>query len=159
MGYALCAILFGMRRVHADSVSEHTLHVWQGRRVFRLLPVQSGSKITGDGEAGRNISENAFEAVMCRVDSAVRVRCSWWLRQQGAVFLVLIPPAEAQQIGWLDSAHSPPSWRHFHWYVHCCWTESCLWYWSVTGVFNWAGVAETRGYERFYALIDSACGS
>lgn len=131
--YALCAILFGMRCAFADSVSKHTLHVWQGRRVFRLLRVQSGSKITEDGEARRNILENTFEAALLRVDSTVHLRCSLWLRQQGAMFLELIPTAEAQQIGWLDSAHSPLSWRHFHWYVCCCWTESCLWYWNITG--------------------------
>lgn len=72
--YVLCAILFGMRCAFADSVSKHTLHVWQGRRVFRLLRVQSGSKITEDGEARRNILENTFEAALLRVDSAVHLR-------------------------------------------------------------------------------------
>lgn len=116
------------------------------RRVFNLVRVQSRCKIAGDREAGRNISENIFEAVLCRIVSAVRLHCSWWLRQQQAVFLELIPLAEAQQKGRLDSAHSPSSWRRFHWFVCCCWTESCLWYWSITGMFNSADVAGTLLY-------------
>lgn len=110
-------------------VSPSTLHVWQGRRVSRMLQVQSGSKIAGDGEAGRNILENIFEAVLCRIDSTVRFLCSWWLRQQRDMFLELIPPEEAQQIGWLDSTHFPSSWRHFHWYVEqkaVCDTEASV---------------------------------
>lgn len=122
------------------------------RRVFSR--VQSRCKIAGDREAGRNILENIFEAVVCQIVSAVRLHCSWWLRQQQAVFLELNPPAEAQQKGRLDSAHSPSSWQRFHWYVCCCWTESCLWYWSITDVFNSADVAGTLLYEGFNALLE-----
>lgn len=74
--YVLCAILFRMWCTYVDGVSKHTLHVRQGRRVFRLLRVQSGSKITEDGEAGRNILENTFEAALLRVDSTVHLRRS-----------------------------------------------------------------------------------
>lgn len=105
----------------------------------------------------RNVSEDTFEAVMCQVDFAVRLRCIWWLRQQGAVFLGLILPAEALQTGRLDSAHSPPSWRRFHWYVRCCRTESCLWYWSITGVFNRAGGAETLVYAHLVYALREFC--
>lgn len=79
----------------------------------------------------------------------MRLCCGWWLRQQRAVFPELIPPAEAQQKGRLDSAHSPSRCRRFHWFVCCCWTESCLWYWSITGKFNSADVAGTLLYEGF----------
>lgn len=66
--YALCVTLFGIQRVHADSISEHTF--------FRLVGVQSRCKIAGDGEAGRNILENIFKAVLCWIDFAVRLLCS-----------------------------------------------------------------------------------
>lgn len=69
------------------------------------------------------------DAAQCRIDAAVCLPSSWWLRQQWARFVELSSPGEAQQIGWLDSAHSPSSRRRgFTDMSAAIKRTSCLWY-------------------------------
>lgn len=115
----------------SEIASQSSLYpVWQGRgRAFSLLQVQSGGEIAGDGEAEGTILKKIFDAVLCWKDLAVCLPSSWWLRQQWARFLELSSPGEAQQIGWLDFAHSPSSWeRGFTDMSAAIKQRSCLWY-------------------------------
>lgn len=69
------------------------------------------------------------DAAQCRIDPAVCLPSSWWLRQQWARFVELSSPGEAQQIGWLDSAHSPSSRRRGFTDMSAAIKQtSCLWY-------------------------------